>query len=72
MGLGRFGIGALACGLMLAGVPAQGGQEKKDKDKTKDDAKVVVKGTAVTPEAELPGDSDYRGFGDVGWAGDCL
>ena len=60
MGLGRVWMGALACGVMLAGVPAQGGQQKKDNDK-KDDEKVVVKGSAVTPEAELPGDSTTEG-----------
>ena len=60
MGLGRVWMGALACGVMLAGVPAQGGQQKKDNDK-KDDEKVVVKGSAVAPEAELPGDSTTDG-----------
>jgi carboxypeptidase C (cathepsin A) len=59
-------MGALVCGLMLVGVPAQGGQNKKDSDKKKDEEKVVVKGSAVTPEAELPGDSTTEGSVTVG------
>src|ERR1700747_236921 len=50
---------------MLVAVSAQGAQEKKDDDKKKDE-KVVVKGTAVTPEAELPGDSTTEGSVTVG------
>jgi hypothetical protein len=66
MGLGRVWMGALACGLILASVPARGGQEKKAKDKKTDDEKVMVKGSAVTPEAELPGDSTTEGSVTVG------
>jgi carboxypeptidase C (cathepsin A) len=66
MGLARGWMGALACGLMLVSVSAQGGQEKKSSEKKKDDEKVVVKGTAVTPEAELPGDSTTEGSVTVG------
>ena len=65
MGLGRGWAGALACGLMLVAVSAQGAQDKKDDDKKKDE-KVVVKGSAVAPEAELPGDSTTEGSVTVG------
>ena len=65
MGLGRGWIGALACGLMLVAVSAQGAQDKKDDDKKKDE-KVVVKGSAVASEAELPGDSNTEGSVTVG------
>jgi carboxypeptidase C (cathepsin A) len=65
MGLGRGWIGALACGLMLAAVSAQGAQDKKDDDKKKDE-KVVVKGAAAAAEAELPGDSNTEGSVTVG------
>ena len=64
MGLGRVWMGALACGLMLAAVPAQGAQDKKDNDKKKDEK--VVKGSAAAPEAELPGDSTTEGSVTVG------
>src|SRR6202030_1843501 len=57
---------ALACGLMLVSVSAQGGQEKKSSEKKKDDEKVVVKGTSAAPEAELPGDSTTEGSVTVG------
>jgi carboxypeptidase C (cathepsin A) len=65
MGLGRGWIRALACGLMLATVSAQGAQDKKDADKKKEE-KVVVKASAVAPEAELPGDSTTEGSVTVG------
>src|SRR6202040_4308249 len=65
MVLGRGWIGALACGLMLAAVSAQGAQDKKDDDKKKDE-KVVVKGAAGAAEAELPGDSNTEGSVTVG------
>src|SRR5882757_3203788 len=65
MGLGRGWISALACGLMLATVSAQGAQDKKDADKKKEE-KVVVKASAVAPEAELPGDSTTEGSVTVG------
>jgi carboxypeptidase C (cathepsin A) len=49
---------------MFAAVSALGAQDKKDSDKK--DEKVVVKGAAVTPEAELPGDSRTEGSVTVG------
>src|SRR6266851_1236375 len=66
MGLGRGWIGVLACGLMFVAVSAQGAQDKKENDKKKDEEKVVVKGSAVAPEAELPGDSTTEGSVTVG------
>src|ERR1700742_4197575 len=68
MGLGRGWSRALAFGLMLAAVSAQGAQDKKDDDKNdkKKDEKVVVKGSAVAPETELPGDSTTEGSVTVG------
>ena len=68
MGSGRGWTRVLACGLMLLAVSAQGGQEKKKESekKDKDEEKVVVKGAAVTPEAELPGDSTTEGSVTVG------
>src|ERR1700716_3273553 len=64
MGLGRGWIGALACGLMLIAVSAQGAQDKKEDDKKKDE-KVAVKGSAAA-DAELPGDSNTEGSVTVG------
>jgi carboxypeptidase C (cathepsin A) len=62
MTIRRLWIGVCACGVMLVAV--LGAQEKKDSDKK--DEKVVVKGAAVTPEAELPGDSRTEGSVTVG------
>jgi carboxypeptidase C (cathepsin A) len=59
----RVWIGVFACGVMF-GAAAAGAQDK-DNDKKKDE-KVVVKGTAVTPGAELPGDSTTEGSVTVG------
>jgi carboxypeptidase C (cathepsin A) len=59
----RVWIGVFACGVMF-GAAAAGAQDK-DNDKKKDE-KVVVKGTSVTPGAELPGDSTTEGSVTVG------
>jgi carboxypeptidase C (cathepsin A) len=59
----RVWIGVFACGVMF-GAAAAGAQDK-DNDRKKDE-KVVVKGTAVTPGAELPGDSTTEGSVTVG------
>src|SRR2546429_8337997 len=61
----RFWIGGFAFAVTLAAISAQGAQDKKDDDKKKDE-KVVVKGSAVAAEAELPGDSNTDGSGTVG------
>jgi carboxypeptidase C (cathepsin A) len=55
-----FGLAVVVS--VAAGASAQ---EKKDADKKKDE-KVIVKGAAVTPEAELPGDSTTDGSVTVG------
>ena len=60
----RVWISVCACGVMVAAVSSLGAQDKKDSDKK--DEKVVVKGAAVTPEAELPGDSRTEGSVTVG------
>jgi len=70
----RVWIGVFAAGMMFGAVAAQGAglQDKKESDKKKesdakkDEEKVVVKGSAVTPEAELPGDSTTEGSVTVG------
>jgi carboxypeptidase C (cathepsin A) len=72
----RLWIGVFAVGMMFGAVAVQGAgpQDKKDSDKKKDtdakkdkdEEKVVVKGSAVTPEAELPGDSTTEGSVSVG------
>jgi carboxypeptidase C (cathepsin A) len=61
----RIWIGVFACGLMASAVLAMAQDKDKDKDKKKDE-KVVVKGTAATPEAEPPGDSTTEGSVTVG------
>ncbi len=61
----RFWIGGFAFAVTLAAISAQGAQDKKDDDKKKDE-KVVVKGSAVAAEAELPGDSNTEGSVTVG------
>ena len=67
MGLRRVWIGGFVFAVMLAvAMSAQGAQDKKDSDKKKDEEKVVVKGAAVAPEAELPGDSTTEGSVTVG------
>src|SRR5271154_2680822 len=63
MSMKQFWIGVFACGVMVSTLSAVA--QDKDKDKKKDE-KVVVKGSVVTPEAELPGDSTTEGSVTVG------
>jgi carboxypeptidase C (cathepsin A) len=58
----RVWVGVFACGAMVSALAAVA----QDKDKDKKDEKVMVKGTAVPPEAELPGDSTTSGSVTVG------